>query len=81
MSTEQAILIMDNTIKRVNLDTISISTLSVTENGSYVAAETGVEGWSTVNVNVPIFGIDPDTGNRVQVVVDENGYIQYIPYT
>ena len=70
-------------------DEVNLSTLSVTENGTYDATDDGSYGYSQVRVNVPggaggapggigssIKGVDPDTGNESLVTVDENGNIE-----
>lgn len=65
---------------------VQLETKSITENGTYYAADDGVYGWDTINVNVPggtggdpggigssIVGTDPDDGEEYYIGVDDNG--------
>lgn len=72
-------------------DEVGLTTLSVTENGTYSASDEGKYGYSQVNVSVPggaggppggtgssIIGVDPTTGNENLVTVDEDGNIETV---
>lgn len=69
-------------------DEVQLSTLTVSENGTYSAEDEGGYGYSQVIVNVPggaggppggegssIVGTDPNTGNEELVSVDDGGTI------
>lgn len=69
-------------------DEVQLTTLTVSENGTYSAADEGGYGYSQVIVNVPggaggapggagssVVGTDPSTGNEELVSVDDGGTI------
>ena len=77
-------------------DEVKLSSLRVTQNGTYRASDAGGYGYSQVTVNVPggaggapgragssIVGTDPGTGNTTLVSVDRDGTLQRtdLPYS
>lgn len=72
-------------------DETELTNKTITENGTYDAADDGVYGWDTINVNVPggaggdpggigssIVGTDPDDGEEYYIGVDDNGELEKI---
>lgn len=70
-------------------DETELTNKTITENGTYRAADDGVYGWDTINVNVPggaggdpggigssIVGIDPTDGEEYAVEINEDGEIE-----
>lgn len=64
------------TVYFVPKDEINLTSISISENGTYKAVDSGYYGYDSISVNVPVYtdsitGTDKTTGETVTITVDD----------